>query len=204
MTRMTETMIINVLPCRDIEPLLVVMYHKTPKTFQEALDEVYPPIDYKPVIREQKPAVKDAIGQDVVVGDVLWRDGRFYEVMLNPGWGLVAHSGYRGFTVKNSQAIRCPRPGEIMPCFGAWSEMLYAMQEDGAKIDCRHLFNPTPESINYIRSPDCTWRKPHPGAELNDMVHRGPPARIEPIPNAIGTPAFVNLSTDAQSECVGY
>lgn len=195
---MNEITQIDVLPCRDVVSNAAIVVTGGPLESLEIVKS-----DGTPYETEVKSVAKDEIGQDVVVGDVLWWHGKF---CLVDGLDVTLNKAHLDNAIGNwtdlSDAIRCPRPGELMTHFDGSHELLEDMLADGAKFV---------EPIDYereypwwTRSPDCTWRKPHPGAELKDLVHRGPAAHIEPIPNAIGTPAFVNLSADAQAECVGY
>lgn len=99
--------------------------------------------------------IRDRIGQDVRVGDVLWHDGEFFPVLSidsrMPKWAIIDRPvGLAcGIGIEAIRAIRCPRPGEPVPDFDGWRDMAMAMQSAGADLVMR-----------TSRSPDCTWRQP--------------------------------------------
>lgn len=160
---MTETTIINVLPCRDVAPQTVEI-EVTSGTLQPGTFAV---LDWK-------SKAQDAIGQDVVVGDVLWRDGRF---CLVDGLDVTLNKAHLDNVIGNwaglSEAIRCPRPGESMPYFAHWDELKCAMAADGAKFYEPIYWSVSHPNANWVRRHDCAWRKPHPGAEsrvVDDII----------------------------------
>lgn len=196
---MNEITQIDVLPCRDVvltnEEMIAANYANgvTHAQMKKVVSELNWLLAVEPLSEAMSGAVKetvvkDAIGQDVVVGDVLWMDGR---LRLVDGLDATLNKAHLDNVIgrwsRLSDAIRCPRPGELMPYFPRWREMASAMQDGGAvfengqgdywdtsPITRRMAFNA--EAHWYRRSPSCTWRKPHLGAELKD----------------------------AQSECVGF
>ena len=170
---MTETTIINVLPCRDVaggQSSLIddqrgILYASKP--LKKFIRELCPP----------NPLAKDRIGQVVIVGDVLWWHGKFGTVdRLDLAMGMARLDGVDGRWAALDDAIRCPRPCQHMPQFANWTKLRDAMLVDGADIQMLGGEGVGSMHKNWIRLPDCTWRKPHLGAELKD----------------------------AQSECVGY
>lgn len=112
--------------------------------------------------------IVDSIGQDVVVGDVLWVPGRtadpfVYVLGFNTtfGWAFDAF-GFFGRSVHPSKAIRCPRPGEQVPEFDGWREMCLALMRwdavarmpFSAVIGMVELQKETPPEVEQPTVPD--------------------------------------------------